>query len=68
MTTRIDPLDILEHMAVHAEDERTKVTAAKALAEYTHAKVPPQDDRRVNQEVNIVMLISDEQPKGPRLV
>ena len=64
----IDPLLILEDMALHAEDERTRVTAAKSLAEYTHQKRPPTGLGADIQEVNIVMLIGEEKGKTPTMV
>jgi hypothetical protein len=64
----INPLEILEDMALHAEDERTRVTAAKSLAEYTHQKRPPTGVGLDTQEVNIVMLIGEVDTKQPKQV
>ena len=64
----INPLEILEDMALNAEDERTRVTAAKSLAEYTHAKRPPVGSGADIQEVNIVILIGESDKKQPKLV
>ena len=64
----INPLEILEDLAVSAEDERTRMSAAKALAEYTHQKKPHMGTGADVQEVNIVMLIEEPKQTGPTMV
>ena len=64
----INPLEVLEDMAINAQDERTRVTAAKSLAEYTHQKRPPTGMGLEAQQVNIVMLIGESDDKKPKVV
>lgn len=64
-----NPLVTLQAIAEDPDqDPRARVSAAKALAEYTHKKQPTLGIGGDVQTVNIVMLIGEDKPKCPQIV